>query len=114
MGAAIYALVLCLAAPSPHKALTPRPVEVRALGNDLLVVQSSFRIDEILVNDLTDRYDYFVTYRPDRRQAVLLIRSDRDLLRVQITTGLWDAGLRSRHEFVVPNPTLQREALSAR
>lgn len=85
-----------------------RPVEVRALANDLLIVQSTVRIDSITMDEHSDRYDYFVTYRPDRKQAVILLRSESELLRVQVSTGLTDTGLRSRHDFVVSNPAATR------
>lgn len=110
MGAYAMAAALVLSATSP---LMPQadPVEITVLSADVVVLRSSYPIDSIALEEQRHRYHYFVDYRPDRRQAVLVLRTAQDPLRLAVATGLRDTGIRTRHVVVLPNPGNRRTAL---
>jgi hypothetical protein len=110
MGA--YALTTALVFSASSR-LMPQadPVEITVLSADVVVLRSSCPIDGIALEDQHHRYHYFVDYRPDRRQAVLVLRTTQDPLRLTVATGLRDTGIRTRHVVVLPNPGNRRAVL---
>ena len=97
-----------LSAPSPPRPPTRPPVEVTVLGPNLLLVRSSYPIQDTYLADPQGRYSFYVEYSADYRHAAVKVRTTWSPLELTVETGIPGASLRRRHHFVIRDPALRR------
>lgn len=102
-------LVAVLAVPEPASLPSKPVVDARLVGADRIVIRSSTPIESVHLAELSEWCSYFVSYGPDGRSAIVLIRTRRSPLRVVVETGsLRDLGLVDRHAIEMRNPWAYR------
>lgn len=98
-------LLLCLVlADAGRQPCRPR-LDVSAPERDVLVVRSRGPMAALQLENLAERYDYYLEWSPDRREARVLLYTAAPILRVQVDEH-WDARgvLRGRTVVCVANP----------
>lgn len=101
----ILLLSAVLFSPSPLPRLPfEQPVEVLFVPPDRLYIRAPAALEDVYLNNLSERYHYFVDYSVDRKCASVLLRTEEAELRLNVIVRSTNE-LRRGWEFPMENPT---------
>lgn len=78
-------------------------IKIIPMSNDIILVKSKEYIKDVCLEDPQLRYNYFVNYSSDKKEAVILLRSRKDPIIIIVETEL--IGIKTnKYKIKVRNP----------